>query len=51
MYDRAILLMYKAKAKHTGFLALVCLTLDPYQLETVHWPKEIRQFIKTQILE
>lgn len=49
MYDRAILLMYKAR--HTGFLALVCLTLDPYQLETVHWPKEIRQFIKIQILE
>lgn len=41
MYDRAILLMYKDRQK--GFPAFVCLTLDTYQLEAVHWPKEIRR--------
>jgi hypothetical protein len=40
MYDRTILLIYKAR--QTGFLAFVCPTLDSYQLEVVHWPKEIR---------
>lgn len=40
MYDRAILLM--SKARQRGFLAFVSLSLGPDQLEAAHWPKEIR---------
>lgn len=40
MYDRAISLMYKGGQR--GSLPCVRLTLDPYQLEAAHWPKEIR---------
>lgn len=40
MYDRAILLM--SKARQRGFHAFASFSLGPDQLEAAHWPKEIR---------